>query len=101
MTFAAPAFAQLGFSRSVAVGDGEVFVGEPGNQVPSGLVYVYRPEAGEWREVAALTASDAADGDGFGTALAQAGDELLISAVTADRGVVYIFQREARTWTEV
>ena len=100
MTFAAPALAQVGFSRSVAVGDGEVFIGEPGTPVPSGLVYVYRSAAGDWREVAALTASDAAEADGFGTAMALAGDELMISAVTADRGVVYVFQRQARTWTE-
>jgi len=101
MTFAAPALGQVGFSRSVAVGDGEVFIGEPGNQIPSGLVYVYRSEAGAWREVAALAASDAADGDGFGTAMVWAGDELLVSAVTGERGVVYIFQRAPRTWTEV
>ena len=101
MMFAAPALAQVGFSSSVAVGDGEVFIGEPGTPVPSGLVYVYRSAAGDWREVAALTASDAAEADGFGTAMALAGDELLISAVTADRGVVYVFRREARTWTEV
>ena len=36
MTFAAPAFAQVGFSSSVAVGDGEVFIGEPGT-LESGL----------------------------------------------------------------
>lgn len=100
-TFAAPAFAQTGFGRSVAVGDDEVFIGEPGNNVPSGLVYVYRQANGAWSEVAALTAEDAMDGDGFGTAIATQGDELLISAVTDERGVVYRFAREAGSWQQV
>ena len=62
--FASPALAQTGFGRSVAVGDGEVFIGEPGNNVPSGIVYVYRQSSGVWVEAAMLTATDAADGDG-------------------------------------
>jgi len=98
--FIAPAFAQVDFGRSVAVGDREVFVGEPGNNVPSGLVYVYRRDSGGWSEVAALTAEDARDGDGFGTALATQGDELLISAVTDERGVVYLFERDGRDWRQ-
>ena len=37
-----PAQAQRGYGRAVAVGDGEVLVGEPANQMSSGVVYVYR-----------------------------------------------------------
>ena len=97
---ATPAFAQTGFGRSVAVGAEEVFVGEPGNSVPSGIVYVYRQKGGTWSEEAALTAADASDGDGFGTALATRGDELLVSAVTGARGVVYTFERDGRDWRQ-
>jgi len=98
--FAAPAFAQTGFGRAVAVGDSEVFVGEPGNNVPSGLLYVYRQDNGAWVEAAILSATDARDGDGFGTAVATRGDELLVSAVTAERGVVYLFARNGRSWEQ-
>jgi len=97
---AAPAFAQTGFGRAVAVGETEVFVGEPGNNVPSGFVYVYRQSNGTWQEVTALTAPDASDGDGFGTAIATQGDELLVSAVTDERGVVYRFRRDGRSWVQ-
>ena len=95
-----PANAQTGFGRSVAVGDGEVFIGEPGNSVPSGIVYVYRQDGGIWVESEALTAADAVDGDGFGTALVADGDELLIGAVSADRGLVYVFEREGGSWRQ-
>lgn len=92
--------AQTGFSRSVAVSGNEVFIGEPGNNVPSGFVYIYRNQNGTWVEVMALTADDATDGDGFGTAVVANGDELLVSAVRAGQGVVYIFNRDGRSWVE-
>jgi len=98
--FASPALAQTGFSRSVAVGDDEVFIGEPGTNVPSGTVYVYRQDGGVWVEAEALVAADASNGDGFGTALATHGDELFISAVTGDRGVIYVFERDGRSWRQ-
>ena len=63
VSFAMPAHAQSGYGASVAVGDDEVFVGEAGNVISSGFVYVYRPTANGWREVAKLEASDAADRD--------------------------------------
>ncbi|MEC8943971.1 MAG: hypothetical protein VX398_03760, partial [Acidobacteriota bacterium] len=92
--------AQTGFSRSVAVSGNEVFIGEPGNNVPSGFVYIYRNQNGTWVEVMALTAADATDGDGFGTAVVANGDELLVSAVRAGQGVVYIFNRDGRSWVQ-
>ena len=98
VSFAPLAEAQTGFSRSVAVSGNEVFIGEPGNNVPSGFVYVYRNQNGTWVEAMALTAADATDGDGFGTAVVVNGDELMVSAVRAGRGIVYIFNRDGRSW---
>jgi choice-of-anchor B domain-containing protein len=97
---ALPAVAQSGFGRAVAVGDEEVFVGEPDNSVPSGFVYVYRMSGGAWQEVEALTADDASDGDGFGSAVATRGDELLVGAVNDERGIVYVFERDGRDWRQ-
>ena len=99
--FAAPADAQVGFGRVVAIGDDDVFVGEPGNRASSGYVYVYRHNGGDWVEVAALAASDATDGDGFGTVVSVDGELLLVSAVTGDSGAVYMFHRDGRSWNEV
>ena len=48
----------------------------------------------------ALTAADATDGDGFGTAVVVNGDELMVSAVRAGRGIVYIFNRDGRSWVQ-
>ncbi len=89
VTFAAPASAQVAFGGAAEINGNEVFVGEPNNRATSGYVYVYRPEAGGWVEAAALTASDASEGDGFGTAILADGDSLMISAVTPDRSIIY------------
>lgn len=98
---AGPVDAQVGFGRVVAISDSEVFVGEAGNQASSGYVYVYRQNGGAWIEVAALVASDATDGDGFGRAISADGELLLVSAVTEESGAVYVFHRDGRTWNEV
>ncbi|HEU4699371.1 MAG TPA: choice-of-anchor B family protein [Gemmatimonadales bacterium] len=97
---ATPLAAQQGnFSRSVAAGPTEVFVGEPENTYAPGTVYVYAPAgAGKWRRAAELTASDAANYDRFGSAVALDGATLAVGAVAADsgRGAVYLFQRDAK-----
>ena len=65
-----PTQAQMGYGRAVAVGDGEILVAEPANQMSSGVVYVYRRDgAGNWTESGQLMASDATAGDRFGQAL--------------------------------
>ncbi len=100
VAFATPVHAQVGFGRTAAVGDGEVFVGEPGNRVTSGIVYVYRPQSGTWVEARQIVASDASEGDGFGTAITVEGELMLISAVSSEHGVVYMFHRDGRNWVE-
>ncbi|HEX9701048.1 MAG TPA: choice-of-anchor B family protein [Acidobacteriota bacterium] len=96
----APAWAQSGYGSSVAVGDGELFVGESRNRISSGFVYVYRPGPNGWREVAKLLASDATNRDGFGGAVAVEGDTLAVAS-NAGNGTVYVFRRDGGEWTEV
>ncbi|HSM57030.1 MAG TPA: Calx-beta domain-containing protein [Candidatus Sulfomarinibacteraceae bacterium] len=97
-----------GFGQRVAL-DGDTALvaasgqnGGPGNAFPqAGAVYVYQrdhddPDA--WREVAKLTAADAAEGDYFGRSLALDGDTALIGAWLkdsdlADAGAAYVFER--------
>lgn len=93
--------AQIGFGRTVAVGDGEVFIGEPGNQATPGYVYVYRPNSGGWAEIAALTADDAMDADGFGSGMAIDGDRLIIGAELMGAGAAYVFEKQEGTWVQV
>ncbi|MFQ5678723.1 MAG: choice-of-anchor B family protein [Gemmatimonadota bacterium] len=102
LTFA-PLHAQ-GYGRAVALGEGEVFVGEARNDLGPGTVYLYRRAAdGRWAEAERLAASDAAAGDRFGQTIAVAGDVLLAGAPGAGdgRGAVYYFRREATgSWRE-
>jgi choice-of-anchor B domain-containing protein len=93
---AVPAAAQ-NFGSAVAVGDQEVFVGEPLNQYSSGIVYVYRLDGSQWKVAAQLTAADAQPNDHFGRAIAWDGTTLLIGATTQDsgRGAAYVFTRDA------
>ncbi len=95
-----PAHAQSGYAGAVAAGDGEVFIGEAGNVISSGYVYVYRPSANGWREVAKLAASDAADRDRFGRSLFVEGDLLTVGGGKGN-GVVYLFERRDGDWTEI
>ncbi|MEE8104844.1 MAG: choice-of-anchor B family protein, partial [Planctomycetota bacterium] len=96
--------AQSGFGRAVAVGGGEILVGEAANQATSGMVYVYRRSGGEWREATQLVSSETAARDRFGRAIALDGNTLLVAGTTqeGESGVVFVFEKTgAGNWTEV
>ncbi|MFQ5690565.1 MAG: choice-of-anchor B family protein [Gemmatimonadota bacterium] len=100
---AAPLHAQ-DYASSVAVGGGEIFVGEPGNEMSPGAVYLYRRSAdGAWSERAKLMASDAAAGDHFGRGIGVSGDALVIGATVVDgnTGAAYFFTREGGEWRQM
>jgi len=101
MALTVPVHAQTGYGSIVEINGGEIIVGEPGNVADSGYVYLYRPVDGAWTEVASIVASDASEGDGFGTAIVAEGDMMLVSAVSDERSVVYMFRREDAEWNEV
>ncbi|GMQ81266.1 MAG: choice-of-anchor B family protein [Rhodothermia bacterium] len=98
MRFSSDRAPQLaGFSNSVAVSGGTVFVGESSNTMTPGFVYVYtRNSGGEWVEIARFTSDDAFDGDNFGTALSAFGDRVIVSAAGQNEGsgAVYVFQKD-------
>ncbi len=95
-----------GYGGAVAVSDGDVFVGEAGNLIGPGFVYIYRRGAGGWAEVNRLEASDGFGGDGFGTAIAVDSGTMLLSTrphpQVGGPAVVYVFERSAPgSWAEV
>lgn len=93
-----------GFGRGLAVIGSDVLVGEPTNDVRSGMLYVYRKAAGKWSEAARIAASDAKQNDGFGAAIARYNNLIIVGALRANenRGAAYIFQRDARgAWSQV
>jgi choice-of-anchor B domain-containing protein len=98
---AAPAY-----GGAVAISDGDVFVGEAGNLIGPGAVYVYRKGADGWSEVARLVASDGFAGDGFGAAIATNGGSMLVGtqphAQVGGAAAVYVFERTAPgSWAQV
>ncbi|MCY3678691.1 MAG: choice-of-anchor B family protein [Gemmatimonadetes bacterium] len=101
---ALPAAAQQ-FGGVAAVADGQVLVGEPGNQTLPGIVYVYARSGDGWTEAGRLTVSAiGAAPDGFGRSLDADGSVAVIGASGWDggRGAAMIYQRnQAGDWSEV
>ena len=100
---AAGAHAQ-NYGSNVALVEGTVFVSQAANTVGPGRVYVYqRSASGEWTELARITAPAAAEGDGFGAALAADGSRLIVGhpASGAGRGLVHVFERRGSEWQAV
>ena len=87
--------ALAGFGGALALSDGEVIVGEGGNQIRSGIVYIYRKGGNGWAEAVQLTAPSAAPGDGFGAAIAVDGSTMLVGATSPNgtEGSAYVFSR--------
>ena len=93
------------FGGVAAVADGQVLVGEPGNQTLPGIVYVYASTGDGWGEAGRLTVSAIdAPPDGFGRSLDADGSTVVIGASGWDggRGAVMIYRRgEGGEWSEV
>ncbi len=86
--------AATAFGRTTALAGHQALIGEPLNDLMPGFVYVFAL-AGSTEE-ARLTASNAAPGDRFGTALDVEGDAALIGAPRQnnDEGAAYLFERD-------
>ncbi|MDE2983054.1 MAG: choice-of-anchor B family protein [Gemmatimonadota bacterium] len=78
------------FGGAVLVADGRVLVGEAAHEREPGTVRVY--SSGGWAEIAVLRAPEPAVRDGFGSALARAGDLLLVGSAGIDGGRVYVYR---------
>jgi choice-of-anchor B domain-containing protein len=93
---------RAGFGLSLALGENELFVGEPNNSTRPGEVYIYRRGATGWEEAGRLSAADAEPSDGFGANLVLAGSTLFVGvpAHEENRGTVYVFERGAGGWSQ-
>src|SRR5262249_48052204 len=74
----------------------------PGNDSGTGAAYVFTRSGTTWTEQPKLTASDGANSDLFGAAVAVNGDTAIVGAYqkNAQTGAAYIFTRSGTTWTE-
>lgn len=71
----------------------------------SGATYIFTRRGSTWTQRAKLTASDAAEGDRFGSSVSISGDTVGIGAEAGDSGIrgsgsVYVFNRSGATWTQ-
>ncbi len=97
------------FGYSVAVSGDHAIVGAYGDDdtgSASGSAYVFRNVAGNWQQVAKLTAADAAAGDYFGYSVAVSGDHALVGVYAGDdtgsaSASAYVFRNVAGNWQQV
>ncbi len=103
------------FGEAVAISGNTAVIGAPLNDGPgtdAGAVFVFERDADDsdtWELVATLSASDAADDDGFGEAVAISGSTVIVGArlnddTGANSGSAYIFDRDQGgpgNWGEV
>ena len=84
-----------GFGGSAVVGDGEIIVGSTGQTQNAGELYIYKKEGNEWAEAGRIMASDGANDNRFGRALALHGSTLVVGATLQDapQGAAYVFTK--------
>ena len=93
-----------GFGSSVAASGQTVVVGAPGHDNGKGEAYVFTRPAGQWygefTEMARLSATHLADGDGFGASVAISGSTIVIGAPgrDGDKGEAYVFVKPRSGW---
>lgn len=99
------------FGASVAIDGDTIAVGAPNARTQvhgtpaAGAVYIFTSTGGTWSFRQKLVASDAAQFDKFGGALALDGDTLLVGAVGDDSwgqgaGAAYVLERVGGNWVE-
>lgn len=94
------------FGECVALRGDRLVVGAGANGGdPAGSAYVFERANGAWTEMQKLVPNDGAPGDRFGTALALAGDRILVGASAASpgdvaSGAVYVFDLQHSGWTQ-
>ena len=96
------------FGQSVSIDGDYAIVGANGNDdagTGSGSAYIFVRSGTNWTQQAKLTASDAAEGDHFGTSVSISGDYAIVGAHANDdggsySGSAYIFVRSGTNWTE-
>ena len=90
------------FGASVLLAGDEAFVGAPRTSKAAGVVYGYKRHGAVWQQVVRLSADSMVPVSQFGAALARTGNDLLVSAPTANRqaGRIYVFNRGAAGWSQ-
>lgn len=89
------------FGAALAISGAFLAVSAPGQSNARGAVYLFSTQA-PFAQLQMVAASDAADRDTFGSAVALNTDTLIVgaSAKKSTRGGAYVFQYDGQTWNE-
>ena len=90
--------------RARIAGD-TIIIGALQHNSNAGAAYVFTRSGTSWSQQAKLVASDAENGDMFGSSIDMTGDTIIVGAPEEDTGAsgagaAYIFTRSGTTWTE-
>ncbi|HPF41094.1 MAG TPA: hypothetical protein P5081_14280 [Phycisphaerae bacterium] len=101
-----PTLYEYGFGTSVGADGDTIVIGDTYSDAGvenGGAVFVYRLIDDEWRQVAQLTASDAAPLGYFGKSVAIAGDTIVVGAgrFQGTDGAAYVFREIDNLWQEI
>jgi hypothetical protein len=90
------------FGDSVAISGSTVLMGAPNENTATGAAYVYVRSGTTWSQQARLTASDAAENDLFGWAVAIHGTTAVVGAEHENgfNGAAYVFLGSGGTWSQ-
>ena len=96
------------FGTSVSISGDYVIVGADGVNIGAisvGAAYIFKRTGTSWIQEAKIQASDAENGDFFGTSVSITGDYVIVGAPYKDTGgqdagAAYIFKRTGTNWTE-
>jgi len=96
------------FGDSIALEGERLVVGAPGFEragVAVGMAFVFERQGGVWTLTATLRPDEASEHGVFGTAVALAGDRILVGASSADgvapgTGAAFLFERIGGVWTQ-
>lgn len=78
------------FGRAITVRDNQILIGARFDSARKGAAYLFRYINDTWHEVAKLTASDAAEGDWYGTSVELSDERAFVGSYKAT-GVVYAY----------
>src|SRR5262245_9596758 len=90
------------FGFALAISGSTAVVGAYGKRGYTGTAYVFVRSGTTWTQQAELIASDGAENDFFGAAVAISGPAVLVGAPSrhAGAGAAYVFVRSGTTWTQ-
>ncbi len=91
------------FGETVAIREDTIAVAAPGADQEAGLVYVFQLAGGDWTFVQTLSPDPSATASGFGSAIAIAGDRIVVGASgddanATDAGAAYVFRFDGIGW---